>query len=87
MLLLKLPGIVSGYHLNTYITIAQLIAANTGHARSLIESLRFCDRTMPYWGRTASLAIARTTRAKTYMTICWFTEEILPEREGRPKTR
>jgi len=79
---------VSGYHLKIHITDPQLIAANTGHAFSLSLFDNSALRTMPAWGWTRSRANASMTRAKTYMTICWFTEEILPLRgERRPKTR
>ena len=69
--------------------------AKTGHAFSLTLSATcgvstnrlfdfIDDAKFPVCvpGRTAIFAMASTTRAKTYITICWFTLPCLP----RPKT-
>lgn len=87
MLLLKLGCTLSGCHRNIHITRPQLIEANIGHAWRLIFSDISALLINPDDGWTAIFAKANTTRAKTYITICWFTEEILPVRgERRPKT-
>ncbi len=84
ILLLILGWTVSGCHLKTHITIPQLNAANTGHAFPVMLALTAGLRPIPpsLFLCTANLAIASTTRAKTYMTICWLTELWMP----RPKT-
>ena len=77
MLLLKLGCKVSGYHLNSHMTAAQLPAANTGQALSfsvrLIRSIRsesppafrLICLTTPRPSETANLAQAKTTLANT----------------------
>lgn len=71
---------VSGCQRKSHITRPQLVAAKTGQAFLLSVRSR-C------WGTrlscvTANFARPKTTRAKTYITICWFTEDCIP----RPKT-
>ena len=89
MLLRRLGWSISGYHLKSHITLAQLKLANTGQERFLtIASCSSLRPKMPLppcppyvpptsvlfpGGCTASLAIPSTTLAKTYMTICWLT--------------
>lgn len=72
MLLLKLGCIVSGYHLYSHITIAQLKLANTGQAFLRTFSLSSLPIPTPPSLRlcTDSFASASITLAKTYMTIC-----------------
>jgi hypothetical protein len=72
ILLLKLVTMDSGCHRNTYMTAAQLSAANAGQALSCIRErasgvMRAESGCM--FGCTERLARARTTRAKTYITI------------------
>lgn len=72
ILLLKLLTIDSGCHRNTYMTAAQLRAANAGHALSCIRERAsgvMREESGCMFGCTESLAMASTTRAKTYITI------------------
>lgn len=89
MLLRRLACRVSGWNLNSHITLPQLKAANTGHDR-VLTSASCCSfrpkmplppcppyappmRVLSPGGSTASFANPSTTLANTYMTICWLT--------------
>lgn len=72
ILLLRLLTMDSGCHRNTYMTAAQLSAANAGHALSCIRERAsgvMREESGCMFGCTERLAKASTTRAKTYMTI------------------
>ena len=85
ILLLKLGCMVSGYHLKSHITIAQLKLAKTGHAfRCTFSRISHPKPTPPsVLFCIDSFASASATLANTYMTICWLTLLCIP----RPKTR
>lgn len=77
ILLLKLLTIDSGCHRNTYMTAAQLSAANAGHALSCIRDRAsgvIREESGCMFGCTERLAMASTTRAKTYITIFYKSE-------------
>lgn len=67
MLLFRLGWRVSGYHLNRYITDAQLRLAKIGHALFCIFALASQPTPRPpsFLFRTIVLATASTTLAKT----------------------
>jgi hypothetical protein len=65
MLLLNPDCTVSGYHLNSHITLPQLSAAKAGHALCEIFFLSSEVLTIPTWGWMERRAKERTTRANT----------------------